>query len=121
MLTGSDLSESDLFNANLENAGLGGCDFRGAYLGYATFNRDTHLFRTDLEYAAFKGNDARELKLDHDTQWPKTFGDASVLLPKRLQAGVAPLEHWPTEHLNPTEFTRLWRAWQKDNGYTPPD
>jgi hypothetical protein len=45
------------------------------------------------------------------------FGDASVDLPP----GITRPAHWPSEDLGWKDFRQKWRAWQREQGYTPPD
>lgn len=49
------------------------------------------------------------------------IGDGSIILPDGYLAGKGVLEHWTSDELEWSELYKLWRAWQVEIGYRPPN
>lgn len=113
------LAGADLTGANLEGARFFLADMDGALLAYPDVDDLTRLDCATMRGAAIWAMDLRLPALNN--AFHQAFGDGSVTLPKRYQAGTAPLAHWAKAPLPHAEFILQWRAWQDEIGYTPPD
>ncbi len=142
VMNGADLSEADIIGADLSYAALTGATLHhtniiDSDLSYANFKS------TDLSQATLQGVDLSDSVFDENTNFnvssntgsalkncdlscnpdgllefiQNSFGDSSVKLPETLKAGEGPLSHWEASELEPSEFYRCWRSWQRCTGY----
>jgi len=104
-----------LVEARMEGANLRGARMEGAVLRGARMDAKTNFSAAVVRYAALKSITCVKPGLDQD-QVNAMFGDGSVTLPK----GLTRPAHWPEADLDWDDFEKQWRAWQRDQGYTPP-